>query len=319
MDNQPISVLVGICTAQRPKMLRACLVSLASQDVPDYLTVQVVVVDNESAPNNYAAVEALTAEFPFPLAYVHEPCRGIPQARNRVLEFALSCNVDWIAFIDDDEIAEPDWLSQMVRATRRYGCDVVQGQVFQFAHGDEPSKLNPKRSWSEGKKLRHAITDNVIFRAWLVWDTGLNLRFDERLALSGGTDVLFFAEARKSGAEIVCSLEPVVYEQLMPDRLGVMGRMKRQFSYCITSYERELLEEKADMVSSYKFKRVLWAFRDFFTGLSKLITGSVVILLARERGLRKLKKGTKKVLKFPALLAFLCGVRYERYRKISGA
>jgi succinoglycan biosynthesis protein ExoM len=124
------SVLIGVCTAQRPKMLKACLDSLAAQIVPEHVSLRAVVVDNEAEPNNRAAVEAQAARFPFPLAYEHEPRRGIPFARNRVLDHALAMNAEWIAFIDDDEIAKLDWLAQLVSATEKYCCDVVQGQVY---------------------------------------------------------------------------------------------------------------------------------------------------------------------------------------------
>ena len=44
--------------------------------------------------------------------YVTEPVRGLSRARNRG---ARSCETEIVAYIDDDAVAEPDWLTMLVR------------------------------------------------------------------------------------------------------------------------------------------------------------------------------------------------------------
>ncbi len=53
----------------------------------------------------------------WPVEYVAEPERGIARARNRAV--AACADVDFVAFIDDDEVPEPDWLSRCARCRRR--------------------------------------------------------------------------------------------------------------------------------------------------------------------------------------------------------
>ncbi len=48
-----------------------------------------------------------------PLTYVHEVRAGIPLARNAVLHAARNLNPDWIAFVDDDEVIDREWLIEM--------------------------------------------------------------------------------------------------------------------------------------------------------------------------------------------------------------
>lgn len=311
-------VLIGVCTAQRPKMLKACLDSLAAQIVPEHVSLRAVVVDNEAEPNNRAAVEAQAERFPFPLAYEHEPRRGIPFARNRVLDHALAIEAEWIAFIDDDEIAEPDWLSQLVSATERYGCDVVQGQVYQFADGEEPSRENGKRKWAEGKALSRAATDNIIFRASLVRNSCHNLYFDAKFALSGGSDTDFFSRASVAGARIMYTTAAVVYERLMPDRLGTSAAIKRQFSYQINAFARSAPTTDRKSYLIYAFIEFARHLIGSCQGLIRVMASLLVLPFHRQRGVLGLKKGIKKIIKMAGVTAAIFGYRYQRYREISG-
>src|SRR3990172_5132121 len=106
-------VLVGVCTHRRPQMLRDCLDSLTQQLIPSNISAAIVVVDNEPVPAAGTIVDEFVNISPIPLYYVHEPRRGIACARNAVLDTATSMCADWIAFIDDDEIAEQDWLANL--------------------------------------------------------------------------------------------------------------------------------------------------------------------------------------------------------------
>lgn len=58
-------VVIAVCTARRPKMLGACLATLARQSVPDGFSVTVAVIDNEPEPNNQAAIEDFAMTCPF--------------------------------------------------------------------------------------------------------------------------------------------------------------------------------------------------------------------------------------------------------------
>jgi succinoglycan biosynthesis protein ExoM len=79
-------VAICVCTFRRPVMLRACLNSLARQQVGPDLIVSIVVVDNEPEPNNCARVGGFAEDCPFPVHYTHEPRRGIAAARNAALD-----------------------------------------------------------------------------------------------------------------------------------------------------------------------------------------------------------------------------------------
>src|SRR5436190_17703176 len=99
-------VAIAVCTAARPKMLRACLDSIISQDPPPDSEIDVLVIDNNKTPDARPVTESVAAAHPYVIRYVHEPEPGIPLARNRAVHESLALGADWIAFIDDDEEAK---------------------------------------------------------------------------------------------------------------------------------------------------------------------------------------------------------------------
>jgi succinoglycan biosynthesis protein ExoM len=59
-------------------------------------------------------VARFCATAPFPVYYVHEPICGIARARNAALDKATELGADWIAMLDDDEVADPRWLANLM-------------------------------------------------------------------------------------------------------------------------------------------------------------------------------------------------------------
>jgi hypothetical protein len=190
-------VAIGVCTAFRPKMLTQCLDAIASQSLPDGIIVHVVVVDNEPERSSERLVRELSARCPFSVHYVHEPRRGIPQARNAVLVKCRSLGTEWIAFTDDDCRVNPDWLASLLMAAARHKADVIYGRR-EFVLS-QPAPFRPARveqaGYREGQVLPYAATHNVLFAASLLQsECAPGLTFDERLAHGEDTD--FFHRRR---------------------------------------------------------------------------------------------------------------------------
>ncbi len=97
-------------TRDRGPEIDRTLESLLAQDFVDY---EIVVVDNASRPENAAALRAWAARHPAAIRYVHEPKLGLDNARNAGIRAAEG---GLLAFLDDDAIAPPGWLSALARA-----------------------------------------------------------------------------------------------------------------------------------------------------------------------------------------------------------
>jgi succinoglycan biosynthesis protein ExoM len=181
---------------------------MGAQIVRAGVEVHIIVVDNEPEPNNGSLVEDFAARCAFPVHYVHEPRRGIPQARNATLEKCIRLDVDWIAFTDDDCWVSPVWLASLLEAAAKHKAEAVYGRRdFVFPLPSPYWAARAEQSYYvEGQRLPYAATHNVLFSASLIRDGSLaGLRFDE--SLMHGEDTDFFYRATQRGAHIVYSPE----------------------------------------------------------------------------------------------------------------
>jgi glycosyltransferase involved in cell wall biosynthesis len=101
-------ISVCIATFRRPQGLARLLDSLQRLSGRGDFTLEIVIVDNDAAETARPVVEALQRTYPDRLHYCVEPCQNIAYARNRAVQAARGT---WIAFIDDDETAEKNWLA----------------------------------------------------------------------------------------------------------------------------------------------------------------------------------------------------------------
>ncbi|WFE27114.1 glycosyltransferase family 2 protein [Solwaraspora sp. WMMD791] len=126
-DAPPITVVV--CTRERPDGLTRTLDSVLDQQYPRF---RVLVVDNAPVSDDTARVAAEAADRAAvdgraEVDYVREPRPGLSHARNRALRAAPG---EILAWIDDDEIADPHWLAEVARAFADHPqADVVTGAI----------------------------------------------------------------------------------------------------------------------------------------------------------------------------------------------
>ena len=228
-----MNVLIGIPTHKRPELLRACLDSIAAQSGPD-ATVRLFVADNDSAGREgHDLVRRLVPEFRFPLssAVVAEP--GISAVRNAILAEARRSGADFVAMIDDDETASPNWLSELLRVQAAFGADAVGGPVIR----DMPAHVPP---WLragifrplEGQDRRVPIlqgTGNLLVCCRtlerLGWPT-----FHPGFALTGGEDAEWFTQLQRRGASFALAMRAVTVEPLPPERTRLPWLLKRSFT-----------------------------------------------------------------------------------------
>src|SRR5438132_450140 len=129
----PSSVAVAVVTYRRASQLTRLLDSIAQLERPpggeDEPTV-VVVIDNDADGSAEATVDMFRSASGnrVEVRYAVEATPGIAAARNAAI--ALACDRGAIAFIDDDEVPAPNWLSELLDAQVRYDADVVAGPAY---------------------------------------------------------------------------------------------------------------------------------------------------------------------------------------------
>ena len=75
------------------------------------------------------------------LRSLQEPRPGLSHARNRGCQTAQG---DLLAFLDDDEIAPPQWLSTLVRSCEQTGADGVGGPYQPLWQAPPPQSPRPR-------------------------------------------------------------------------------------------------------------------------------------------------------------------------------
>ena len=123
---QSPDITVVVCTHNRAESLRQALASLYALETGGCFTYDVLVIDNASPDHTAEVIASAAKASQAPLRGVHEPNKGIVAARNRgVLEAAGK----WIAFFDDDQLADNRWLLELHSTAEKQQVRSVGGAV----------------------------------------------------------------------------------------------------------------------------------------------------------------------------------------------
>lgn len=167
---EPLRFSVIVCSWQRPLWLKRCLLSLRQLD---YAAFEVVVVADQDALQDIDATGLKTVPFVEP---------NLSKARNAGIAAAGG---DFCAFIDDDAVAEPMWLTHMARGITATGAVAATGYVrgrngisFQtrFTTVDREAETHTERDVSgatvpklaQGRAVKLVGTNMVISRDVLI-------------------------------------------------------------------------------------------------------------------------------------------------------
>lgn len=137
IDDGTILVSVVVCTYDRPLLLDRAVQSLVTQSL-DASRYEVIVVDNGSPAGTQAVVRRLQVENPtVRLVFIEEPRQGLSYARNAGTRRAGG---EYVAFLDDDALAPPEWLRTMVDTIEAYRArpTAVGGPVLPLYEVQKP-------------------------------------------------------------------------------------------------------------------------------------------------------------------------------------
>jgi succinoglycan biosynthesis protein ExoM len=302
-----LRVAICIATFKRNELLRELLRGISEltfQKVP-VPEIQVIVADNDA--RGTAADICNSIPMRWPVKYVIEPRRGISQARNRAISEVGQ--VDFIAFIDDDEVPEPAWLDELLWAQQRIGADAVAGPVVPAFTSDVPewlkeSKLFDKQPHVSGDLLDFCATNNALV-ARTVFDRVQ--AFDERFGLTGGEDTHFFLRIRRAGFQIVWSAEAVAHERFSTDRANLGWLLRRSYR---AGNSWVLVETTLDKRMSTRLVRVAKAFGRIILGG----TGAPVSLFL---GKAALTRALRSICLGAGMLTGLMAWDYLEYESVS--
>jgi succinoglycan biosynthesis protein ExoM len=200
-------------------LLRQLLPKLAKQETEGLFDYSIVIVDNDKFESARQTVESYARQSKIAISYNVEPVQNIALARNKAIENAKG---DFIAFIDDDEFPQRDWLTCLYKTYKKYNADGVLGPVLPYFEAPPPKWIlrgkffeRPTHNTGTILQWRFTRTGNVLFSAHILQ---LNRRqFNPKLG-SGGEDRDFFRRMIEKGHKFVWCNDAPVHEIISPHR-----------------------------------------------------------------------------------------------------
>ena len=239
-----VSVVVG--SYNRCESLCETLQALKAQRLRDELTLEIIVVDNNSTDQTKQVIEASARASRWPLRYMFEPQQGVSHARNRGIQ---ESHGEIIAFTDDDVLPEPNWVQTLYDALVTHNADWVGGKAL-------PLWLRSPSRWLLNDKLKrevwpllslldcgddalvldgrhgNVIGANMAIRRQLFEEVGwFNLALGPKgLTLMKGEESELIARCLRAGKRVMYIPQAVVRHKVAIDRMG-MGYLRRRTFY----------------------------------------------------------------------------------------
>jgi glycosyltransferase involved in cell wall biosynthesis len=242
----PKSVSIAIPTHNRARTLRETLDSVRALSIPEHVGFECVVIDNASTDETAEVVQsAANATTAFPVRRVLESRLGSSFARNRAVDETRG---DFILFLDDDAIADREWLREMHAAMETRSLDAACGMVLPRWSSPPPPWLGP-RLWvklavhdrvaiesvpiGQVEALENYFSANVGFRREAFERFG---RFREDLGVVGGNpisgeDTELFARIIARGGKMGFVTTAVVHHLIGTERMTAQYLRRKSFAY----------------------------------------------------------------------------------------
>ncbi len=225
---------VSVCmnTYKRPPLLDVAVDHLLRQAVD--FEFEIIVVDNDATGSGRAAVEAQmerAGRLGIGLRYEIEPIQNIAMARNRAVAAGTG---ELVAFVDDDERAEPGWLAALVSALEATNVDGVFGPVLPeypdaFPRWIAEADFLPRMRFETGTPipaLQCRSGNALLVRDQLVCREG---PFDQTYGLTGGEDSDLFGFMEEQGARFAWADDAIVHELQGMDRADWKFYVRRAY------------------------------------------------------------------------------------------
>jgi GT2 family glycosyltransferase len=234
----PILITAALCTYNRADLLAGAIESLCKQTLSpkDY---EILVVDNASTDSTRTLVEILRPGYDeHEIRYIYEPTSGTGYARNLA---ARQARADYIAYIDDDAQADPEWLRQALNIIHEYNRPAcLGGPIYPFFTSSKPKWFLDQyetRSLGNSIKLVRPMMafsgSNMIWRKDVLMSIG---GFGEDLGPTGndfaiGEDSAAFRKLWRQDASSVVVYSPDlrVYHWVPETKMRVAYHFKRAF------------------------------------------------------------------------------------------
>jgi len=234
--NSTISKTVAICIAtyKRPQSLARLLDSINHLDFEESAppAIQILVADNDKSGSAQSVCNHARKTSKWAIIYSIEPRQGVSFARNCSIKLADD-DVDFFAFIDDDEIPARHWLDRLLFTQAKHDAAIVTGPVHpKFESPNVPPWILKGGFFmptdkATGTVMNVAFTNNSLAKSQLLKQ--FDPPFNEELAFRGSEDTHLFMTLFKQGAKIIWDNDAIVYEFIPEARTQIKWLLDSAF------------------------------------------------------------------------------------------
>ena len=230
-------VLVAVATYKRVDLLDILLESLTKltfEKTPK-IELAIAVIDNDPAMSAESVFEERAKHSPWRMTYHTEEKPGVTFVRNQAL--ALADGSDFLAFIDDDEFATPQWLDELMARQQETKAAAVFGPVHPVYNEDAAAWV---RNWgvhgkyidADEEQTKPGATSNCLIDMHVLRKEALT--FDPKMSLTGAEDTLFFSILLDRGYKFHRASKALVHEHIPNNRAEADWILKRWYRTGVT-------------------------------------------------------------------------------------
>jgi glycosyltransferase involved in cell wall biosynthesis len=227
-------ISVVICTYNRAQFLRLALGSMESQTASSDVF-EVVVVNNNSSDNTDGVARSFCDRLShFRLVFEHT--QGLSHARNRGYQEAAGA---YVAYLDDDAKAAPNWLEEMLSFIRRNPeVKAFGGPYFGFSSKPIPDWIRPGFGSREFGDVERRIDDdnvpsgsNMVFAKETLEQFG---GFDPSFGMDGnrtdyGEETELFLRLQRNGVAVYCVPTMYIFHFVRPEKLSLRWQLTDRY------------------------------------------------------------------------------------------
>lgn len=227
---------IVICTYNRAHILPEALESLLRQTVSpeDYY---LLIIDNNSTDNTQEVLIPFKERFPY-MRIVMEYNQGLSHARNRALK---ECQTEWLAFLDDDAKAHPDWVETILKTIEKGDFDGFGGPYYAWHHyGPAPRWLPEDFGTYESPQGYGLLEENTYIpggNSVLRCDAARSVgTFSTELGMNGdhcgyGEETQFFERMRTAGYRMGYVPQMKIDHCVLPYKYTLRWQIRSAFEY----------------------------------------------------------------------------------------
>jgi glycosyltransferase involved in cell wall biosynthesis len=245
-------VTVVIPTFNRLSWLRKCLAHLDAQKY--HLSFEVIVVDDGSTDGTKQYLISNKGNFTFTLVHLNQENRGPAAARNLGIKAAKG---GIVAFLDDDSIAESNWLWEITRSFKDLpdAYAAVSGRTTMYGYSKFGAFLQENFDDSDSW-----ITNNIAYKRTVLLKIGL---FDETN----------FTLAAWEDLDLAYRMQLAGYKRLYNEQAIIAHPREESFQQLVNRYRingygyYEFLKKWIRLDPIFTFKAIFWQLTEIHYAL----------------------------------------------------